>query len=205
MRPLSRPSQNRVALEYDAPRVAHGSPSAPGAYRVRRWRSMALATPLMLMVEGQFPVNELAIRAAIVAPSHEIHGSIGTSVATPFGRLPVKGRMAAGFTCDGAFTGTVAYSLLVRIGARLKGIGLVTALEGQLPPSALSACTPYVVAFTGQFGITDSTLTGSISTGTDSLAITGVLRASGDTAYYAALAPVLGTTADSVFVAFHVR
>jgi hypothetical protein len=159
----------------------------------------------MFMVEGQFPVNELAIRAAILEPSHEIHGSIGTSVATPFGRLPVKGRVAAGFTCDGAFTGTVGYSLLVRIGARLKGIGLVTALEGQLPPAALSQCTPSVSSVSGRFGITDSIVTGSISTGTDSLAITGVLRASGDTAYHAALVPVLGTIADSVFVAFHVR
>ena len=205
MRPASRSSQTRKTLEHEAPRVAHECTTASAAYRVRRWRSMALAAPLMFVIEGQFPVNELAIRAAIVETSHEIHGSIGTSVATPIGRLPVKGRLAAGFTCDGAFTGTVGYSLLVRIGARLKGIGLVTALEGQLPPSALSECTLSVESLSGRFGITDSTLTGSISSGTDSLAITGVLRASGDTAYHAALVPVLGTTADSMFIAFHVR
>ena len=205
MRPMSRPSQNRVALEHDAPCVERGLPAVPGAYRVRRWRSMALAAPLMFMVEGQFPVNELAIRAAILEPSHEIHGSIGTAVATPLGRLPVKGRLAAAYSCEGAFTGTVGYSLLVRIGARLKGIGLVTALEGQLPPSALSECTLSVESLSGRFGITDSTVTGSISSGMDSIAVTGVLRAAGDTAYYAALVPVLGTTADSMFIAFHVR
>jgi hypothetical protein len=166
---------------------------------------MALAAPLMVMVEGQFPVNELAVRAAILEASHEIHGSIGTSVATPLGRLPVKGRVTAGYDCDGAFTGTVGYSLLVRIGARLKGIGLVTALAGQLPPSAMSQCMLTVESLSGRFEIADSTITGSISAGADSLAITGVLRAIGDTAYYAAVIPVDGTPSDSAFITFHVR
>jgi hypothetical protein len=194
-----------VILQDDAPRHANALRISAGAYRMRRWRSMALAAPLMLMAEGQFPVNELAIRAAIVEASHEIHGSIGTSVATPLGRLPVKGRVAASYGCDGAFTGTVGYSLLVRIGARLKGIGLVTALEGQLPPSALSECTIAVEVLSGRFDIADSTVTGSISAGADSRPITGVLRAMGDTAYHAAVVPLYGAPADSAFITFHVR
>jgi hypothetical protein len=159
----------------------------------------------MMMAEGQFPVNELAIRAAIVGASHEIHGSIGTSVATPLGRLPVKGRVAASYGCDGAFTGTVGYSLLVRLGARLKGIGLVTALEGQLPPSALSDCSMAVESLSGRFEIADSTVTGAITAGMDSLTVTGVLRAMGDTAYHAAVVPAHGTMVDSAFITFHVR
>ena len=202
---FSSRSKTRVILQDDTPHHAHAPRTMPLVHRVRRWRSMALAAPLMLMAEGQFPVNELAIRAAVVEASHEIHGSIGTSVATPLGRLPVKGRVAASYGCDGAFTGTVGYSVLVRIGARRKGIGLVSALEGQLPPSALSDCTIAAEALSGRFDIADSTVTGSISAGADSLAITGVLRAVGDTAYHAAVVPVHGATSDSAFITFHVR
>jgi hypothetical protein len=205
MRTFFSRRQTRVIVQHNVPAPVHAAPTASGAYRLRRWQSMALAAPLMLMAEGQFPVNELAIRAAIVEASHEIHGSIGTSVATPLGRLPVKGRVAARYGCDGTFTGTVGYALLVRIGARLKGIGLVTALEGQLPPSALSQCTIAVESLSGRFDIADSTVTGSISAGADSLPIIGVLRALGDTAYHAAVVPLYGTTADSAFITFHVR
>jgi hypothetical protein len=175
------------------PQAAHG------------WRSMALAAPMMLMTEVQFPVSDLAIRAATLSGSHEIHGTIGTSVATPFGRLPVTGRVSSRYECDGSFEGTVRYRWLVRLGARVKGIGLVNALEGQLAPSVLSECELPVETLSGYFRITGGTLAGHVMSGTDSIALGGTLRASGDTAYHAAVVPDEGTPADSAFVTFYVR
>jgi hypothetical protein len=166
---------------------------------------LALAAPLMLMADGPFPVNELAIRAAVLAESHAVHGTIGTSVRTPVGRLPVNGRVAATYGCDGAFTGTVRYAFLVRLGARLKGVGLVTALDGQLAPSAVSQCTLDVETLAGHLRITDSTIAGYVRSGSDSLAISGTLRAIGDTAYHATIVPAHGSLSDSTSIAFYVR
>lgn len=205
MRPTSHLSNESPSLTRASRAFSQRIHVPPPPRAFCRWRSMAVAAPLMMMLEGPFPVSELAMSAAIAAESQAVRGTIGTSVSTPIGRLPVKGRVTAVYTCDGAFSGTVGYSFLVRLGAGLKGVGLVTSLDGQLAPTAVSECRLGVESLAGRFRITDSTITGYVQSGEDSMEIGGTLRAFGDTAYHATVTPTHGFAADSATVTFHVR
>ncbi|HUF29051.1 MAG TPA: hypothetical protein VMM77_00200 [Gemmatimonadaceae bacterium] len=168
-------------------------------------RTILLFAPLVVLSQPNFPVERLTIRADISAELREVHGTIGTSVSTPFGALPVSGRAQLAHSCDGTFAGTVSYSFLVRLGARVKGIALVSAMEGHVAPSRLSNCSFATGELSGQFRISDSTLTGSIRASADSLPIQGVVRAIGDTAYQVELTVPAFEAADTVFVNLYAR
>jgi hypothetical protein len=154
------------------------------SYRLRiRGEWVALALPVVIAMHGTFPVNEVAIEGTI--RMQEMHGRVSTSVATLIGTLPVGGRVAVTQTCDGAFRGTVKYSPLVRLAARLKRVHLVTALDGQVAQPDSASCGARAETLRGRFWLADSVLTGHVVAGEAAVGITGVVRAVGDTAYHA--------------------
>ena len=171
----------------------------------RTSRRMLLAAPMLLLQSAPFPVSDIAVRADVHNAEQEVHGTIGTAVSTPFGAMPVSGRVRLAHGCDGAFTGTVRYAFLVRLGARLKGISLVTAMDGRVPPMAMADCAIVATHLAGQFRISDSTVTGSVRTAADSMAIHGTIRAVGDTAYHVLLSPVASEPPDTTFVNLYAR
>lgn len=168
-------------------------------------RTMLLAGPLVVLSQAIFPVESIAIRATVSAPLHEVRGTIGTSVSTPFGALPVSGRVVVTPACDGTFAGVVRYSFLIRLGARIKGIALVSALDGRVARSALLDCALSAGELSGLLQISDSTVTGSIRGTADSLPVRGVVRAIGDTAYQVVLTALANEAADTVFVNLYAR
>ena len=171
----------------------------------RTSRHLLMAAPLLLLQAAPFPVSDIAVRAAVHTAEREVHGTIGTAVSTPFGSLPVSGRVRLAHACDGTFTGTVRYAFLVRLGAHLKGIALVSAMDGRFPPMAMADCDIVATHLAGQFRISDSTVTGSVRTAADSMAIHGTIRAVGDTAYHVMLSPVGSEPPDTTFVNLYSR
>ncbi len=167
--------------------------------------TLLLAVPLMVLSQPHFPVEKLTIRAEGGAPLREMRGTIGTSVSTPFGALPVSGHAVVSHSCDGTFAGAVSYSFLIRLGARLKKIALVSAIDGRFAHSALAGCSLSGGPLSGQFRISDSTITGSILASTDSLSVHGVVRAIGDTAYQVVLTALAEYPADTVFANLYAR
>lgn len=167
-------------------------------------RTILLVAPLVV-TQPIFPVEKLTIRAQGSAPLRELHGTIGTSVSTPLGALPVSGRAVVTHSCDGTFAGVVRYSFLIRLGARLKKIALVSAIEGRVTVPAPADCTLSDGPLSGQFQISDSTITGLISASADSLPVHGVVRAVGDTAYQVVLTALADNPADTVFVNMYAR
>lgn len=167
--------------------------------------TLLVVVPLMVLSQPHFPVEKLTIRAEMSAPLGEVRGTIGTSVSTPLGALPVSGRAVVTHSCDGAFAGVVSYSFLIRLGARLKRIALVSAIDGRLAPSARAGCTLAGGPLSGQFQINDSTITGSVLASADSLPVRGVVRAVGDTAYQVELTALSDDAADTVFVNLYAR
>lgn len=160
--------------------------------------------PLVVMTQPIFPVEKLTIRAEGSAPLRELRGTIGTSVSTPLGALPVSGRAVVTHSCDGTFAGVVRYSFLVRLGARLKKIALVSAIDGRVTP-APADCTFSGGPLSGQFQISDSSVTGSIRASADSLPVHGVVRAVGDTAYLVVLTALAENRADTVLANMYAR
>jgi hypothetical protein len=168
-------------------------------------RTILLVAPLVVLTQPNFPVEKLTIRAEGSAPLRELRGTIGTSVSTPLGALPVSGRAVVTHECDGTFAGVVRYSFLIRLGARLKKIALVSAIDGRVTVPAPADCTLSGGPLSGQFQISDSTITGSIRASADSLPVHGVVRAVGDTAYQVVLTALAENPADTVFVNMYAR
>lgn len=159
--------------------------------RLRR-NSVALALPIVMATHAPFPVNEVAIDGTV--QMQQLKGRISTSVSTLVGPLPVHGRVAATHTCEGSFTGTVRYSALVRFAARLKGVHLVTALDGQVSRPDTTSCVVPAETVRGRFWLTDTLLTGHVLAGDSVVTIVGIVRAVGDSAYHAELSPVSGAS-----------
>jgi hypothetical protein len=156
---------------------------APMWPRLRR-ESILLAVPVVLAGNG-FPLNELALDGSL--RSRLLEGRVSTAVHTPIGRIPVHGRVVAHHACDGTFTGTVTYSRLIRLAARLRGISLVTALNGRVHDADGRGCDEVALTVAGQFHLADSLVVGDLRTGHAAWVIIGVVRAVGDTAYHATL------------------
>lgn len=152
--------------------------------RLRR-ASIVLALPVVLAGNDRFPLNELALHGTV--RSRQLEGTVSTAVRSPIGRISVAGRVVAHQACDGTFTGTVTYSRWVRLAARLKGVSLVTALDGRLHDADVRSCTGVAVTLSGQFRLADSVVLGDLTTETTAWVIAGVVRAVGDTAYHAEL------------------
>ena len=163
---------------------------APMWPRLRR-ESILLAVPIVLAGDDRFPLNELALDGSV--QSLQLEGTVSTAVRTPIGRIPVHGRVAARHACDGTFAGTVTYSRLVRFAARLRGISLVTALDGRLRDADTRGCTGVVATLSGQFRLADSVVVGDLATERASWFVVGVVRGVGDTAYHAELDMVTAT------------
>lgn len=158
--------------------------------RLRR-EAVLLAVPIVLAGDDRFPLNELALNGSV--RSLQLEGTVSTAVRTPIGRIPVQGRVIAQHACDGTFAGKVTYSRLVRLAARLRGISLVTALDGRLHDADTRSCTGAVVSLSGQFRLADSVVIGDLATERVAWVIVGVVRAVGDTAYHAELDMVTTT------------
>lgn len=165
--------------------------SAAVGPRLRRG-SVALTLAIAMATHAPFPVNEVAIEGTL--QMQHLNGRISTSVSTLVGPLPVHGRVAATHTCEGAFTGTVRYSALVRFAARLKRVQLVTALDGQVSrPDATSCVVPFE-RVRGRFWLTDTLLTGQVLAGDSVVTIVGIVRAVGENAYHAELSAAPGAS-----------
>lgn len=157
--------------------------------RLRRV-SVALALPMVMGTHAPFPVNEVAIEGTV--QMQHLNGRISTSVSTLVGPLPVHGRVAATHTCEGSFTGTVRYSALVRLAARVKRVHLVTALDGQVSRPDTTSCVVPAERVRGLFALTDTLLTGHVLAGDSVVTIVGIVRAVGDSAYHAELSIASG-------------
>lgn len=158
--------------------------------RLRR-ESIVLALPVLFASNEGFPLSEIAIHG--VMRSRQLEGRISTTVASPIGQLPVSGRVLARRTCDGTFAGTVTYSTIVRLAARLKGVRLITALDGRVHPSDTSSCAIAAETLFGQFRLADSVLIGDVRTEETVWIVLGIVRALGDSAYHAELSTASAT------------
>ncbi|MGQ0714908.1 MAG: hypothetical protein ACT4PJ_14485 [Gemmatimonadaceae bacterium] len=170
--------------------------------RLRR-ESIVLALPVTLAGSSGFPLNEIAVDGVVRA--RQLESTVSTAVSSPIGRIPVTGRVFAHRACDGAFAGTVTYSRWVRLVARLRGISLVTALDGRLHDADPASCTEMASTLSGRFRLADSVVIGDLATEIGAWVIVGVVRAVGDSAYYAELTMAAATNRAAVSVHLYER
>jgi hypothetical protein len=118
--------------------------------------------------------RDVEIRGLLKPDARQALAELRAYVATPLGRIPVSGYARLRYTCDGRFSGTVEYSTIVRLLARLKGVALVRSMHGSVTFDYPPACTYGPELVLAGVARTDSfEVRGYIRAATDSIGLQG--------------------------------
>jgi hypothetical protein len=142
-------------------------------------------------VSAQTPVSmkNVELQATLNAQTREIEALIRVGISTPIGRIPVSGHGALRYNCAGSFSGTMSYNPIVRLFAKIKGVALVTALDGEIVTADPVDCSSALVrTLTGMADVDSTVMKGWIKMGSDSVPFHGPAWTFGDSTYHTVLA-----------------
>jgi hypothetical protein len=154
------------------------------------------ALPVLLMTDAgsaPVPMRDLALRGAITPAVRSVEGVARATIGMPFGRVGINANVHMKYGCDAAFSGTVTYSRVVRFFAKLKGVDLVTQLDGQVKSDQALDCQSSVIdSLVGAVVVDTTLMSGWLKTGQDSLHFRGPAWSTGDSTYHSVLTIVRG-------------
>jgi hypothetical protein len=155
-----------------------------------RFRHLALAALPLVALQSQknVPMKDVDIRGRAVAPTREVRIVLEAGIGTIFGRVPIRGNTLLTYDCSSAFKGRVSYSAWVRFFAKLKGVDLLTDIDGTVAVAERPEC-PVVSAdvIVGYASVDTSQLSGWVKLDRDSLSFAGPAWVMGDSSYHATL------------------
>lgn len=158
--------------------------------------TMRLVAASMLLVlaagaaAGQTPVSmkNVDLEATMKTQTREINAVIRVAVATPIGKIPVSGHGKLHYDCVGRFSGTMSYNPIVRFFAKLKGVALVTAMDGHIVSADPVNCSSSLVrTLTGRADVDSTLMKGWIKIAGDSVPFRGRAWTFGDSTYHSIL------------------
>jgi hypothetical protein len=157
--------------------------------RVGRFATfVGLAVPLQIDAQTAVPMKNIELHATLTPHTREVDATIRVAVSTPVGRIPVSGHGRLQYNCAGAFSGTMSYNPIVRFFARIKGVGLVTALDGHIVSEGPVDCSSsHVRTFIGSADVDSTLMKGWIKMAGDSVPFRGPAWTFGDTTYHSIL------------------
>ncbi len=153
-------------------------------------RALTFAVALGNSAGAQTPVSmkNVDLQATIHSRTRAIDAVIRVAVATPIGRIPVSGHGALKYNCAGYFSGTMSYNPIVRLFAKIKGVALVTALDGRIVTVDPVDCTSALVrTLTGRADVDSTDMKGWIKMAGDSVPFRGPAWTYGDSTYHSVL------------------
>lgn len=154
-------------------------------------KRLVLASLLTASVsEGQTPVSmkNVELQATMHSDTREIDAVIRVAVATPIGRIPVSGHGQLKYDCAGAFSGTMSYNPIVRFFAKVNGVALVTALDGNIvTPDPVDCNSATVRRLVGRADVDSTLMKGWIKLADDSVPFRGPAWTFGDSTYHTVL------------------
>jgi hypothetical protein len=153
-----------------------------------------VALPLMVLQSGgmkKVPMKDVAIRGNALGHVKEVDIVLEAGIGTIFGRIPIRGNTHLTYDCNSTFTGKVSYSGWVRVIAKVKGVDLLTDMDGtvaipdrpECPVLSVQSIVGHAAADTTQFY-------GWLKMDRDSLSFRGPAWMVGDSSYHATLSAV---------------
>jgi hypothetical protein len=140
------------------------------------YKLFALAAPALLFVASGLTIRDLSFRGTFEPLAQHLNATIVTAVHTPFGKLPVGGRVDATYACDGTLQGKVSYSSVILFLARLKGVTLVTSVQASIGVSPEWDCATVPDSITARFVVRDTVVSGKVQFGDRTAELTGVVK-----------------------------
>lgn len=166
-------------------RSASAGASVRRARRAGFHRAIQLAAAAFLCASGAMPLDaqvhvaprarDMELRGVIRPSTRDVKAELRAFVSTPFGSIPVTGYGALTYTCTGQFSGTIEYNPIIRALARLKGIELITRLDGRVAQDGNTECGrgPDMV-LAGRAVIDSLSVSGWVRVAADSVAFRGI-------------------------------
>ncbi len=134
------------------------------------------------------PMKDVEIQATLHPVSREVNAVIRVAVSTPVGRIPVSGHGRLKYSCDGLFRGSMSYNPIVRFFAKLKGVALVTALDGKMVTTEPIDCNASLTrTLVGRADVDSTLMKGWIKLGSDSTTFSGPAWTFADSTYHSIL------------------
>lgn len=134
-------------------------------------------------------MKNVELHATLNAHTREVQAMIRVAVATPIGKIPVNGHGTLKYNCAGSFSGTMSYNPIVRFFAKIKGVALVTALDGDFVSADRVDCSSALVrTLTGRADVDSTVMKGWVKLGADSVYFLGPAWTFGDSTYHSVLA-----------------
>lgn len=157
--------------------------------RLTLWGFFASAVYVSdLAAQGPVSVKNVEMEALFRPQTRAVEAVLKVAVATPIGKIPVSGHGKLHYKCDGSFRGTMSYNRIVRFFARLKGIALVTALDGRIFTDEPMDCSgSQVHALIGRAHVDSTLMSGWVKIEGDSVSFSGPAWTFGDSTYHSLL------------------
>lgn len=155
-----------------------------------RLAACALAIAFATGAEAQtaVPMRNAELQATLNSGTRQIDAVIRVAVSTPIGKIPVSGHGALQYNCAGSFSGKMSYNPIVRFFAKIKGVGLVTALDGHIVTSDPVDCASSLVrTLNGRADVDSTVMKGWIKMVGDSVPFRGPAWTFGDSTYHSVL------------------
>jgi hypothetical protein len=150
--------------------------------------SMLMLGASLASAQAPVAMKNVEIRATLRPDNREVDATIRVAVATPIGRIPVSGRGQLHYDCEGLFSGTMSYNPVVRFFARLKGVALVTAMDGRFITAKPIDCTASAPrAMNGRADVDSTLMRGWITIDSDTVPFRGPAWTHGDSTYHTVL------------------
>jgi len=150
--------------------------------------ALAIASTATSEAQTAVPMKNVEMHATLSSETRQIDAVIRVAVSTPIGRIPVSGHGVLQYNCAGSFSGRMSYNPIVRFFARIKGVALVTALDGHVVTEDPVDCTSSIVrTLFGRADVDSTVMKGWIKMGADSVPFRGPAWKYGDSTYHSIL------------------
>ena len=153
---------------------------------------------------SQTPVSmkNVELYATVTGENRQVEAIVRVAVATPIGKIPVSGHGQLKYNCTGSFSGTMSYNPIVRFFAKIKGVALVTAMDGQLVSAEPVDCSATLRrTFVGRADVDSTAMKGWIKMGADSVVFNGPAWTFGDSTYHS----ILGANMQNTPLELHIN
>lgn len=163
------------------------------AYAARsRWHMLLAVVPCLAAADGgdrkPVPMRDLALTGSADSASKAVRMVIEASIATPFGRIPFRGHVRLNYDCASRFNARVSYHPVMRFLAKLKGVDLITVIDGNVRMDEGSSCPVLAVRQMRGRALVDVTqMSGWLTLDGDSLDFRGPAWMIGDSSYHSTL------------------
>ena len=134
------------------------------------------------------PMREVTLLGVMRPEPREVSAQIIATIGTPIGKIPIRGKLFMRVACAGTFRGTISYHPMVRFFARIKGVDLISDLDGAIAPLQAETCAALTAdSIHGKAVVEKTQLRGALSLAGDSVRFSGPTWMVGDSTYHGLL------------------